>query len=173
MSNIDTTALFSSAFRQELLNRQNEFIVSELSQLYQWHLWQTKEKSNDGLHESLQDRCKETFSSSHTTSSALQRDVVSEMKSICLRPIKEDHRTESGYSIDALVEINGKKVGIEVDGPSHFIDRQPNGPTLLKRRQVKSIDKLTLVSVPYWEWNKLGKNRDKKRKYLKDILKCT
>ena len=172
MSNIDTTALFSSAFRQELLNRQNEFIVSELSQLYQWHLWQTKEKSNDGLHESLQDRCKETFSSSHTTSSALQRDVVAELKSVGFNPV-EEYLTESGYSIDALVEINSKKVGVEVDGPSHFIGRQPNGPTALKRRQVESIDKISLVSVPYWEWGNLGKDRDKKQKYLLSLLKLT
>eukprot|EP00956_Cyclotella_meneghiniana_P015666 scaffold24155_cov89-Cyclotella_meneghiniana.AAC.3 len=172
VANLDASSLFNSAFRQKLLNRQNEFIDSALSQLYQWHLWQTKEKSNDNgsLPDSFCDKCKQSFSSADTRSSALQKDVVSELKSIGLHPV-EEYLTESGYSIDALVEINGKKVGIEVDGPYHFIGRQPNGRTLLKRRQVESIDKLTLVSVPYWEWDKLRKDQSKKREYLKDILK--
>eukprot|EP00956_Cyclotella_meneghiniana_P015281 scaffold23234_cov67-Cyclotella_meneghiniana.AAC.1 len=172
VSNIDTAPLFSSAFRQELLDRQNNFIDQNLRQLYQWHLWQTKEKSDYGLPDFLCEQCKQTFSSSDTTSSALQKDVVAELKSIGLNPV-EEYLTESGYSIDALVEINGTKVGIEVDGPSHFIGRKPNGRTLLKRRQVESIDKISLVSVPYWEWGKLGKDRDKKQKYLQPLLKMT
>ncbi len=28
--------------------------------------------------------------------------------------------TKSRYRMDRLVEANGKKIGIEVDGPSHF-----------------------------------------------------
>eukprot|EP00956_Cyclotella_meneghiniana_P007358 scaffold10020_cov60-Cyclotella_meneghiniana.AAC.1 len=172
VANLDASSLFNSAFRQELLNRQNEFIGENLSQLYQWHLWQTKENSDDGLPDSLRDKCKQMFSSADTRSSALQKDVVSELTSIGLNPV-EEYLTESGYSIDALVEINGKKVGIEVDGPSHFVGRQPKGHTFLKRRQVESIDQISLISVPYWEWNKLGKDRDKKRKYLQSILKST
>eukprot|EP00956_Cyclotella_meneghiniana_P033189 scaffold94258_cov68-Cyclotella_meneghiniana.AAC.2 len=170
VSNIDTAPFFNSTFRQELLNRQNEFVDENLRQLYQWHLWQKKEKSNDGLPDSLHDKWKQTFSSADTKSSALQKDVVSELKSIGLHPV-EEYLTESGYSIDALVEINGKKVGIEVDGPFHFIGGRPNGPTALKRRQVESIDKFSLVSVPYWEWDKLGKDRSEKQKYLKALLK--
>ena len=172
VSNVDTTPLFSSAFCQELLDRQNDFIDEHLSQLYQWHLWLTKERSNDALPESLRDRCKHLLLSADTTSSAFQNDVVSELTSIGLNPV-EEYLTESGYSIDALVEINGNSVGVEVDGPSHFIGRQPNGATVLKRRQVKSIDRLSLVSVPYWEWNKLRKDRDKKQKYLQSLLKLT
>ena len=172
VANLDASSLFDSAFRQELLNRQNEFIDENLRQLYQWHLWQTKEKSNDGLPDSFRDKCKQIFSSADTRSSALQKDVVSELKSIGLHPV-EEYLTESGYSIDALVEINGKKVGVEVDGPSHFIGRRPNGRTLLKRRQVESIDRIPLVSVPYWEWKELRKNRDKKQKYLLSLLKLT
>ena len=45
----------------------------------------------------LYDRCKQAFSSSDTTSSALQKDVVSELKSIeiGLNPV-EEYLTESG-----------------------------------------------------------------------------
>jgi|Transcript_32639 hypothetical protein len=56
-----------------------------------------------------------------------------------------------GYRIDALVEVNGNQVGIEVDGPSHFISssKSPTGSTILKRRQVPSVDGMKLVFVPY------------------------
>eukprot|EP00956_Cyclotella_meneghiniana_P020910 scaffold37526_cov59-Cyclotella_meneghiniana.AAC.4 len=172
VANIHTTSLFNSAFREGLLKYQNEFIDNALSQLYQWHLWQTKENSNsnDGLPDSLRDKCKQSFLSADTRASILQNDVVSELKSIGLNPV-EEYLTKSGYSIDAFVEVNGKKVGVEVDGPSHFIGRQPNGRTLLKRRQVESIDRISLLSVPYWEWINLGKDRDKKQKYLLSTLK--
>ncbi|KAL7427211.1 hypothetical protein ACHAXM_000743 [Skeletonema potamos] len=63
---------------------------------------------------------------------------------------------DSGYRMDAIVEVNGngKTIGIEVDGPFHFIGKVP------------SIDGIDLVSVPYWEWNKLGKDEVKKQVYL-------
>jgi len=79
---------------------------------------------------------------------------------------------DSGYRIDALVEVNGKTVGIEVDGPSHFIGSSKSAlaRTILKRRQVPAIDRIELVSVPYWEWNKLGKDEVKKQEYLRERL---
>ena len=79
---------------------------------------------------------------------------------------------DSGYRIDAIVEVNGKTVGVEVDGPSHFIGkgRSPLARTILKRRQVPSIDGIELVSVPHWEWYKLGKDKVKKQEYLRKLL---
>ncbi len=68
------------------------------------------------------------------------------------------------------MEVNGKKIGIEVDGPSHFIGRKPTGSTILKRRQVDTLDDIRVISVPYWEWNKLGKDRGKKQEYLRTLL---
>eukprot|EP00985_Skeletonema_marinoi_P019758 scaffold11437_cov176-Skeletonema_marinoi.AAC.1 len=67
--------------------------------------------------------------------------------------------------------MNGKQVCIEVDGPSHFIgeSRSPLARTILKRRQVPLIDGIELVpvpycvSVPYWKWDKLGKDEVKKQ----------
>ena len=86
-----------------------------------------------------------------------------------LNPV-EEYLTTSGYRLDALIEIGGKKVGIEVDGPSHFIDRRPIGSTVLKHRQVVAIDRIPLVSVPYWEWDKLKKDRNIKQQYLQQLL---
>ena len=80
---------------------------------------------------------------------------------------EEEVLTPSGYRLDALVEVNGEKVGIEVDGPSHFVNREPTGSTLLKRRQVSTVDSIHIVSVPYWEWDKLGNDRAMKQMYLR------
>ncbi|KAL7425645.1 hypothetical protein ACHAXM_000116 [Skeletonema potamos] len=82
---------------------------------------------------------------------------------------------DSGYRIDAIVEVNGTTVGIEVDGPSHFTGKggSPTGSTILKRRQVPSIDGIELVSVPYWEWDMLGKNEVKKQAYVRKLLCLT
>ena len=77
-----------------------------------------------------------------------------------------------GYRIDALVEVNGNQVGIEVDGPSHFISssKSPTGSTILKRRQVPSVDGMKLVFVPYWEWKNLRNDKKKKQEYLRKLL---
>ena len=83
---------------------------------------------------------------------------------------EEEVLTASGYRLDALVEVNGMKVGIEVDGPSHFIIQEPTGSTFLKRRQVNKLDDIRIVSVPYWEWDKLEKDRVKKQQYLRSKL---
>ena len=40
------------------------------------------------------------------------------------------------------MEANGNKIGIEVDGPSHFVGRKPTGSTLLKYRQVNTLDEI-------------------------------
>jgi hypothetical protein len=87
-----------------------------------------------------------------------------------LNPV-ESYLTSSGYKLDALVQINGTEVGIEVDGPYDFIGRKPIGGTSLKRRQVTAIDKIPLVSVPYWEWEELGNDRIQKSQYLKSLFR--
>ena len=68
------------------------------------------------------------------------------------------------------MEVNGKKIGVEVDGPTHFIGRNPSGSTILKHRQVTNLDGIPVVSVPYWEWDKLGKDSEKKQQYLHSLL---
>ena len=78
--------------------------------------------------------------------------------------------TKCGYRLDALVEANGEKIGIEVDGPHHFINRKPTGNTILKHRQVTSLEEIPVVSIPYWEWNKLRKDGNKKQHYLRSLL---
>jgi hypothetical protein len=56
---------------------------------------------------------------------------------------------------------NGVNIGVEVDGPSHFTGCLPSSHTILKRRQVPSIDGTMIVPVPYWEWEALKTHSSK------------
>ena len=60
--------------------------------------------------------------------------VISHLSSMGLE-LEEEFLTQSGYRLDALVQVDGKKIGVEVDGPSHFVGRKLTGGTILKRRQ--------------------------------------
>jgi len=67
--------------------------------------------------------------------------------------VRGDVVIDEGYSLDLLVDCGGEQpVAIEIDGPSHFVGREPTGATLLKRRQLQHLG-WHLVSVPYWEWD--------------------
>ncbi|KAL7494204.1 LOW QUALITY PROTEIN: hypothetical protein ACHAWT_003636 [Skeletonema menzelii] len=78
---------------------------------------------------------------------------------------------DSGYRLDAIVQVEGKQVSIEVE-TVHLISstEAPTGSAILKRRQVSSIDGIELVSVPYWEWDKLDKDEAKEQEYLRNLL---
>ena len=169
----DESTLFNIDYANAIVEKQSDFSDEALSQLHQWHLWQFGEKSNTGLPGSeLQQRCYQIFIGSKFTSSQFQQDVVKELKLIGLDP-KEEYLTNSGYRLDALVEINGRKFGIEADGPSHFIDRKVNGSTALRRRQAAAIDSILIISVPYWDWEEFGNDRSKKQQYLQSLLKLS
>eukprot|EP00984_Skeletonema_dohrnii_P033836 scaffold31762_cov128-Skeletonema_dohrnii-CCMP3373.AAC.1 len=130
-----------------------------------------------GLQSSLQDSCYKAFTSQETHPSKFQNKIVFYLLSIGVEP-KEEAVMDSGYSIDALVTVDGRTIGIEVDGPCHFIgeSRCPLGATILKRRQVQSIDDIELISLTHWDWIKSACSTDKKQKraqkqkFLRDLL---
>ena len=172
VADVKAPSLFNDAFIKACVEKKDGFESAALFQLYQWHLWQTKENSSAGLPQDLCDRCYQAFISVDPTISKLQEDVVAQLSSIGLEP-QEEVLVDSGYRIDAIVEVNGKTFGVEVDGPYHFIgrSRSPLGSTILKRRQVPAIDGIELVSVSYWEWNALlGKDEVKRQDYLRKLL---
>ncbi len=171
VADVDAPTLFNDYFVKKCVAEKDGFETKEFSQLHQWHSWQTKEKSNSGLPKSFADKCLNAFVSRDPHVSELQQKVVAQLTLVGLES-KEEVLMGSGYRIDAIVEVNGKKVGIEVDGPSHFVGRSesPLARTILKRRQVPSIDGIELVSVPYWEWDKLGNDEVKGQKYLRMLL---
>jgi hypothetical protein len=164
--NVNDPSLFNADFINTCQAKKDDFEEANLSQLHQWQLWQDEIKSNIRLPLTLRERCRQAFVSRVPRPSRLQDDVMSELLSIGLNP-EEEVLTPNGYRIDALVEVNGKKLCIEVDGPHHFVGRQPSGNTLLKRRQVNTLDKNPVISVPYWEWNELGTDGGKKQEYLR------
>ena len=137
----------------------------------EWQLWQDEIKSGINLPPVLCEKCRKAFLSRLPQPSRFQDDVISVLSSIGMLP-EEEVLTPSGYRLDALVEVNGEKVGIEVDGPSHFINREATGSsTLLKRRQVSTLDGIRIVSVPYWDWDKFGlQDQTKKQQYLRSKL---
>jgi len=170
VADVNAPKLFNASFAKCLIENIDNFNFVELRQLYQWHLWQTEETSNTGLPFTLERKCYKAFSSTETKISEFQRDVVSVFRSIGLKPM-EEVLTQRGYSLDALVEVYGKEVGIEVDGPTHFIGIKPTGSTLLKRRQIAIVEGIPLVYIPYWEWDEVGADHRKKQNYVRSLLK--
>jgi len=172
VANADVPSLFNYDFVSSCLEKENDFSLENLCQLHQWQMWQEELKSSIELPQSLREKCQKAFKSTLPTPSHFQAVVIFELLSIGLHP-DEEVLTKSGYRLDALVEVNGMKMGIEVDGPSHFVSREPTGSTLQKCRQVHALDGITVISVPYWEWNKLGTDRGKKQQYLRFALGLT
>ncbi|KAG2499139.1 hypothetical protein HYH03_002722 [Edaphochlamys debaryana] len=78
---------------------------------------------------------------------------------------------------DVLVGLaDGRRVAVEVDGPSHFLASHPQNPravdggTKLRNRQLERVlGAGNVLSVPWWEWNALKKKRAR-RAYLCGLL---
>ena len=139
-----------------------------LSQLHQWQLWLAERGLASPLSAPFSDRCRNAFVSGGVHVSKLQREVVSSLSRLGLS-VEEEVLTESGYSLDAVIEHGDARIVVEVNGPSHFIGQDPSGATLLKRRQLRSFG-WALLSVPYWEWDALGGGPERQGAYLQDAL---
>jgi hypothetical protein len=166
VANVNDHLLFNTDFIASLQAKANDFVTEECRQLHQWQLWQDEIKSGINLPPALREKCCQAFITRLPQPSRFQYDVMSVVSSIGMSP-KEEFLTLSGYCLNALVEVNGENVGIEVDGPTHFINREPTGSTLLKCRQVSTLDNIQITSVPYWDWYEFGKDHVKKQQYLR------
>jgi len=172
VANVNASSVFNNDFINACLIRkkENDFIEEDFRQLHQWQLWQEEIKSDISLPPPLKKKCYEAFISRIPEPSKFQDDVISILSSMDLQP-QEEVLMKSGYRIDAVVDVNGKQIAVEVDGPSHFIgrSRELTGSTILKHRQVVGLDGMPVVAIPYWEWDKL-KDRKKKEQYLRHSL---
>jgi len=164
VSNVEAPSLFNDDFIQKCLEKENEFSIEHKSQLHQWNLWQEELQSNIRLPPSLGETCYQTFLSNAPT--PMQDDIISELMAIGIQP-KGETLTKNGYFLDALVEVDGNKIGIEINDSSHSAGGKATGSTILKHRQVANLEEISFVSVPYREWNKLGKDRSRKQQCLR------
>jgi hypothetical protein len=72
------------------------------------------------------------------------------------------HLSKSFHSFrDRITSFQGVNRA-HAQGPS---GRLPTGSTLLKQRQLGQLG-YKVVSVPYWEWDKLRRDKDKEQAYL-------
>ncbi len=113
----------------------------------------------------LKETCREAFVFAKAAPSATQQQVSETLRHMGMLVEDEVRCPKSGYSIDMMVHDSGRGMGgerssstgtwaVEFDGPSHFLtSRAPTGATLLKRRHLLGMGH-TLVSVPYWEWER-------------------
>ncbi len=147
----DALGLFGKRFTSRCEELAEELGNMGMAQLQQWRLWHAGERGcSDGLpSDDLLERSRTALASAEGQPSGLQRQVGAALTSLRLFPA-EEVMLQDGYSLDFLVEWGGKRVGVEVNGPSHFVGREPNGATPLKRRQLRHLG-WRLVSVLYWE----------------------
>jgi hypothetical protein len=134
--------------------------TAQLCQLHQFFVWcgveprLGEEAINDM--QSLKEACQSAFEGTKPAQSATQQEVSKTLRQLGLSVEDEARCPKSGYSIDMLVHVHDSSLGwaVEVDGPSHFLESgAPTGATLLKRRYLLLLGH-TLVSVPYWEWER-------------------
>ena len=111
VANNDVQSLFNADLICVCLEKENDFSFVHFSQLHQCCGWQEELKSDTSLPPSLRKMCREASLSQLANPSILQDDVISVLASIGIQPEKEVP-TKSSYRIDALVEANGKKIGI-------------------------------------------------------------
>ncbi|PNH02163.1 hypothetical protein TSOC_011886 [Tetrabaena socialis] len=79
--------------------------------------------------------------------------------------------------VDVVVELGGgRRVAVEVDGPTHFLANDPHtrtkdGSTQLRDRQLgRLFGAGNVLSVPYWEWYELRGDGSRKGRYLLRLL---
>ena len=146
-----------------------------LCQLHQWQLWlEERGESYPQLPAPLARRCREAFVAEEGRPSKLQKQVTRALAALGLEP-REEVQTPQGYSLDAVVRIDGHDIAVEVDGPFHFLSgmhtQTPSGATMLKRRQLAASG-WPLLPVPYWEWNKIDRNEVAQGEYLINGLRA-
>lgn len=127
-----------------------------LSQLHQWLLWQ-QEQGVDEASAELRAQCLASFTAQLPRPSAFQQLVTRTISGFGIPDVREEVLTDQGYRIDAVLTWQGKVIGIEADGPSHFMGstfrrQDPTAATLLKRRQLRTLGKWQLLSIPHYHW---------------------
>ncbi|PNH02195.1 hypothetical protein TSOC_011857 [Tetrabaena socialis] len=120
--------------------------------------------------------------------SALQRQVVRTLGRLqqaegvpLVASVSEEQQVEGLVGrVDVVVELaGGRRVAVEVDGPTHFLANGShtsarNGSTQLRDRcLVRAFGAGNVASVPYWEWRELGGDTGRQEEYLLRLLRLS
>jgi hypothetical protein len=156
-------------FAAAISSRWEHVVAEGKWQLYQAHMWLQGSNSRgllDCLSEQQLQECKEQWhkgiievAASARTSSTHQAvlKAAAHLPGLKQPPQLEEPTDDRLHSVDVLVVIKGGvRVAIEVDGPQHFRqpDLQPTGTTQWRNRSLAARG-YVVVSVPYWEWDRL------------------
>ena len=159
VADVDDDSLFNSDFTRSCTMNLHMFDAVGLCQLHLWNMWR-HETRREGFSAGAAEICKNAFvHQKKVHRSKLQTTVINHLRNLGL-DLMEEVQVESGYQLDALLTINGKKTGVEIDGPFHFIGRRQNGATILKRRLVPNVDRIPIISLPYWQLNGLDSDEE-------------
>jgi len=166
-------SLFSAVAGSEASGGLRDLTTVNLIQLHQWQTWLDLSNQRCGtnvLSAELLQLCRRALQSTESHASRLQRDVGAMLGDAFPSAIAAEHIEErTGYSID--LALPSVRLGVEVDGPSHFIRQHRdafNGSTLLKRRLLQLAGWRT-ISVPYFEWDELADSMAKVT-YLRQLV---
>ena len=83
--------------------------------------------------------------------------------------LEEDVVLNSGHQLNAIVEVDGKKFGIDIVGPFLFAGKNSYGSTIIKHRQISSVDGIPVRSILHIEWATLGSDTLKQQR-LQSLL---
>ena len=113
-----------------------------------------------------------TASVEATSPSRLQKAVQRALRGMDLEPQSEVCTEDGLFSVDIMVEVEGRRVGVEVDGPTHFTCVEPYSvlpATALRQRLLVGAQRCdAVVSVPFFEWR--SRRGAAKERYLREKL---
>jgi len=168
ITDVNVAAPFFSEIIERYENKEQYPTSSiELSQLYQALMWYNQENNGESLSfpPELEEECKSAFMKQQESSAS--KELLTEIMNTFQAIIQEDEQTmdlvidspqcsETGYNFEFVLKSQSEDdIGIEINGPSDFINQLPNGSTLLKRRQISKLGNTPFVSIPHWEWEEL------------------
>jgi hypothetical protein len=107
-------------------------------------------------------------SSALTIQSNTQKAVLGALARLGIQFRPEAATADGLFVVDAMVELEGAVVAVEVDGPSHYSSNPPFlalGPTLLRRR-ILAPRVCAAVSVPFYEWDELCGRPEAEEEYI-------
>lgn len=127
----------------------------------------------------LQDTARQCWLASvaDTSESRTQQSVQGALHRMGLSSAAEWTTPDGLFAVDMLVQLpkGGSTVAVEVDGPTHFTRNRPYrelGATILRRRLLEARLSGPLVSVPFFEWDRVKGDHSAEEAYLVGKLRA-